>query len=214
MQSSISLIHCFRRSKMSDSKKSVVFVTGNMGKYNEVNDIFKEKDIKVTSAALDLQELQGERQYISIQKCKLAAQHIKGPVFVEDSSLCFNALGGMPGPYIRWFLQACGTEGSYKLLNAFEDKTGFAETVLSFTTGVDEPVHTFVGTTEGKIVAPRGISKFAGVSWDPIFEPNDGQGKTYAEMTKEQKNSISHRKKALEKLLTFLVENSHLLDEN
>ena len=45
------------------------------------------------------------------EKCKLAAKEIKGPCLTEDTSLCFNALGGMPGPYIKWFLSKLGPEG-------------------------------------------------------------------------------------------------------
>jgi inosine triphosphate pyrophosphatase len=46
---------------------------------------------------LDLPELQGEPEEVSVEKCRLAAERIRGPVMVEDTSLCFNALGGLPG---------------------------------------------------------------------------------------------------------------------
>ena len=49
----------------------------------------------------DLPELQGEPEEISRAKCRLAAQQIGGPVMVEDTSLCFNALNGLPGVYIK-----------------------------------------------------------------------------------------------------------------
>jgi inosine triphosphate pyrophosphatase len=49
----------------------------------------------------DLPELQGEPVDVSIEKCKLAASQVGGPVIVEDTSLCFNALGGLPGVYIK-----------------------------------------------------------------------------------------------------------------
>ena len=54
---------------------------------------------------IDLPEYQGEPDSISIDKCKAAMEQIKGPVIVEDTCLCFNALGGLPGPYIKWFLE-------------------------------------------------------------------------------------------------------------
>ena len=53
-------------------------------------------------------------------KCRLAAQYTKGPVLVEDTSLCFTALQGLPGPYIKHFLDGLGNEGLYKLLAAHE----------------------------------------------------------------------------------------------
>jgi inosine triphosphate pyrophosphatase len=61
-------------------------------------------------------------------------------------------------------------------------------------------VHVFEGRTEGKIVEARGPTDFG---WDPIFEPEEGVGKTYAEMPKEEKNLISHRGRALEKVKAF-----------
>lgn len=55
----------------------------------------------VTSSKIDLPELQGEPEEISLEKCRIAAKIAKGPVMVEDTSLCFNALNGLPGPYIK-----------------------------------------------------------------------------------------------------------------
>ena len=66
---------------------------------------------QVISRNIDLPEYQGTPREIVMSKCKLAADVIKGPVIVEDTSLCFNALGGMPGPYIKWFLDAVGPSG-------------------------------------------------------------------------------------------------------
>jgi inosine triphosphate pyrophosphatase len=62
----------------------------------------------LVSQKLDLPELQGEPDEVSKEKCKVAADIVKGPVIVEDTSLCFNALGGLPGVYIkvRVFLSA------------------------------------------------------------------------------------------------------------
>ena len=50
--------------------------------------------------------MQGEPEEISIEKCRLAAAEVKGPVMVEDMSLGFNALKGLPGPYIKWCAHA------------------------------------------------------------------------------------------------------------
>ena len=63
------------------------------------------------SRNIDLPENQGTIEDIVKAKCQLAAQHVKGPVIVEDTSLCFNALGGMPGPYVKWFVNAIGPSG-------------------------------------------------------------------------------------------------------
>ncbi|TNN41698.1 Inosine triphosphate pyrophosphatase [Liparis tanakae] len=81
--------------------RSVVFVTGNAKKLEEVIQILGDRfPYKLVSKKIDLPEYQGEPDEISIQKCKEAAQQIDGPVIVEDTCLCFKALGGLPGPYI------------------------------------------------------------------------------------------------------------------
>lgn len=68
------------------------------------------------SVKLDLPELQGEPEEISKEKCRLAAKEVGGAVMVEDTSLCFNALGGLPGPYIKWFLEKLGHDGLNRML--------------------------------------------------------------------------------------------------
>lgn len=79
-----------------------------------------------------------------------------------NRALCFESLGGMPGPYIKWFLESIGCDGLAKLLNGFENRKAWAQTTFSYTTGdKDAPIHTFVGKTYGNIVPPRGVSKYA-----------------------------------------------------
>ncbi|XP_014847894.1 PREDICTED: inosine triphosphate pyrophosphatase [Poecilia mexicana] len=176
------------------ARKTVVFVTGNAKKLEEVVHILGDQfPYKVVSKKIDLPEYQGEPDEISIQKCKEAARQIDGPVMVEDTCLCFRALGGLPGPYIKWFLAQLKPEGLYKLLAGFEDKSAWALCTFAFCAGKDEPVQLFRGKTEGIIVEPRGPPEFG---WDPCFEP-DGYDKTYAELPKEVKNSMSHRYQAL-----------------
>lgn len=55
---------------------------------------------------------------------------------VEDTSLCFNAMGGLPGPYIKWFLQRLGHDGLNRMLAGFEDKTGYAQCIFAYSPGV------------------------------------------------------------------------------
>lgn len=54
---------------------------------------------------------------------------------VEDTSLCFNAYGGLPGPYIKWFLQKLGHEGLNAMLAGFEDKSAYAQCIFAYTPG-------------------------------------------------------------------------------
>ncbi|XP_057489776.1 inosine triphosphate pyrophosphatase isoform X1 [Actinidia eriantha] len=181
--------------------RPVTFVTGNAKKLEEVRTILGHS-IPFHSLKLDLPELQGEPDEISKEKARLAAKEVNGPVLVEDTCLCFNALKGLPGPYIKWFLQKIGHEGLNNLLMAYEDKSAYALCVFSLALGPEiEPI-TFMGKTPGKIVPPRGPNDFG---WDPIFQP-DGYDQTYAEMPKEEKNKISHRARALAQVRSHFAE--------
>ena len=198
-----------KRLKMS--KPSLTFVTGNQKKLEEVRQILNkggsEIPFEITNKKIDLPELQGDTVEIAKEKCRLASKEVRGPVFTEDTSLCFNALNGLPGPYIKWFLEELGHDGLNRMLDGFQDRSAYAQTIIAFTTGPDDEVHVFDGRTDGTIVQPRGSLDFG---WDPVFEPIEGNGKTYAEMTKEDKNEISHRSRSMEKFRTFLVsEHSH-----
>lgn len=196
--------------KMSSSatKRVLTFVTGNKKKLEEVKAILaagstsSSLPFELNNAKIDLPELQGEPEEVSKEKCKLAAAKIGGPVIVEDTSLCYNALGGLPGVYIKWFLDKTGHDGLNNLLMAYEDKSAYAQCIFSYCGAPGEEPVTFVGRTNGKIVPARGPTDFG---WDPIFLP-DGFDLTYAEMPKETKNSISHRFRALEGLRTFLTD--------
>uniref|UniRef100_A0A8C3M5F8 Inosine triphosphatase n=1 Tax=Geospiza parvula TaxID=87175 RepID=A0A8C3M5F8_GEOPR len=95
------------------ARRSVVFVTGNAKKLEEVTQILGESSpYTLVAKKIDLPEYQGEPDEISVQKCREAARQVQGPVIVEDTCLCFNALGGLPGPYIKWFLEKLKPEGS------------------------------------------------------------------------------------------------------
>ncbi|KAL2923170.1 Inosine triphosphate pyrophosphatase [Bienertia sinuspersici] len=75
--------------------KPITFVTGNPKKLEEVKAILGQS-IPFQSLKLDLPELQGEPEDISKEKARLAAIQVNGPVLVEDTCLCFNALKGLP----------------------------------------------------------------------------------------------------------------------
>lgn len=182
--------------------KSVTFVSSNAMKAAEVKSILADDTFpyKLNFQSLELSEPQATPIEVSQSKCKQAAEMIQGPCIVEDTSLCFNALNGMPGPYIKWFYEALGCEGLYKLLDGHEDKTGYAQCVVSFTLGPGEEVKTFVGIADGTIVQPTITNNFG---WDPIFQPL-GYKTAFSGMPKSEKNKLSHRFKALRQLKTYI----------
>ncbi|KAI9700419.1 MAG: nucleoside triphosphate pyrophosphohydrolase ham1 [Candelina mexicana] len=177
--------------------KQITFITGNKNKLTEIKAML-EGEIDLRNQELDLVEIQGTIEQISIDKCRRAADMVKGPVLVEDTCLCFNALNELPGPYVKWFLQEIGNEGLNNLLMAYEDKSAQAVCTFAYSEGPGHEPILFEGRTLGKIVPARGPTTFG---WDPIFEY---KGKTYAEMDKTEKNEISHRFKALEKLRLWI----------
>ncbi|KAH1229096.1 Inosine triphosphate pyrophosphatase [Glycine max] len=173
--------------------RPVTFVTGNAKKLEEVRAILGNS-IPFQSLKLDLPELQGEPEDISKEKARMAAVQVNGPVLVEDTCLCFNALKGLPG--------------LNNLLMAYDDKSAYALCVFSFAAGSNSEPITFSGKTPGKIVPPRGPNDFG---WDPIFEP-DGYDQTYAQMPKEEKNKISHRSKSLALVKSHFAEAGYTFD--
>mmetsp|Transcript_66584 Transcript_66584/g.130941 ORF Transcript_66584/g.130941 Transcript_66584/m.130941 type:complete len:239 (+) Transcript_66584:23-739(+) len=191
-------------------KPEITFVTGNKKKLEEVIAILGDTlPFNIVSQKIDLPELQGEPDEVSSEKCRLAVEKVQGPVLVEDTSLCYNALGGLPGVYIKWFLEKTGHEGLNNLLAAYEDKSAYAQCVFALSLGPGHTPIVFAGRTEGTIVPARGPLDFG---WDPIFQP-DGYDQTYAELSKEVKNKISHRYRSLEKVRAHLVENEKTIIE-
>lgn len=85
-----------------EARHLVNFITGNANKLSEVKAIL-EPAIQVDSQALDLVEIQGSLNEVTVDKCRRAADLVQGPVLVEDTCLCFNALKGLPGPYMYVF---------------------------------------------------------------------------------------------------------------
>jgi len=187
----------------TSSKMDITFVTGNAKKLEEVKAIIgASSSFSLRNQKLDLPELQGEPEDIAKEKARLAAIEIGGPTLVEDTSLCFNALNGLPGPYIKWFLEKTGHEGLNNLLAAYADKSAYAQCIFAYSTGPeDKDPMVFVGRTHGVIVPARGPTDFG---WDPVFQP-DGFDQTYAELDKATKNTISHRFRALDKFRSHIT---------
>ncbi|PVU99306.1 hypothetical protein BB560_005528, partial [Smittium megazygosporum] len=115
----------------------------------------------------------------------------------DNPSAAFN---GLPGAYVKWFLKELGPQGLYNMLASFDNKRAYARCTFAYTAGPGQDILLFTGTTKGTIVPPRGKTTFG---WDPIFQPED-YSLTYAEMTSEEKNSVSHRYKALAQLQEYL----------
>jgi non-canonical purine NTP pyrophosphatase (RdgB/HAM1 family) len=176
---------------------NIYFITGNKGKFEELNSIIP----LVVQKDIDLPELQEiNPQKIIEEKLKVAFLHIKGKCIVEDTSLYINDLKGLPGPLIKWFLKTVGNRGIANMAYKLTSRKAVAKTVIGYAKNIHE-THFFEGSIEGVIVKPRGDKGFG---WDSIFQPI-GQTKTFAEMTLEEKKEFSMRKIATLKLKSYLA---------
>lgn len=179
----------------------LTLITGNAKKAEHLAELL---DIPLTHQAIDLPEIQSLAvETIAIEKAKTAYQHVDSPVIVEDTALSFTALGGLPGPFIKWFLDTIGSDGLCRLLADYTDRSAVATTCLALYDG--ETVRTFVGEATGKIATvPAGTTDFG---WNNIFIP-DGQEQTWAEMATADIHKDSMRSRAAAALKAHLTAES------
>ncbi len=178
------------------------FITGNKQKFLEVSSIIPD----VKQIDIDLPEIQ-EIDPKLIIKAKLleALKHKQAEFIVEDTSLYLDCLNGLPGPLIKWFLKTIGPEGLFNITQKLGNDLAEARTVIGYVRNPKE-IYFFEGITKGRIVSPKGKNGFG---WDPIFQP-EGYSKTFAELSNEEKNRISMRRIALNKLKEFIDANKEL----
>lgn len=190
--------------------QQLVFVTNNRHKLDEVsaklngaiqlltlNDIGCHDDIEETGTTF--------KANASIKSHHVYAEY-KLNCFGDDSGLEIDALNGEPGVYSARYAGAHGNHAANisKVLDNLKGETNRKarfRTVISLIWNGEE--HFFEGTVEGSI--RRELSGSGGFGYDPIFEP-EGYDITFAEMSMEEKNAISHRAKAMERLIAFLNE--------
>ncbi len=167
-----------------------VFVTSNLGKLREAEAVL---GCTIDHHVLDLTEIQSlDLAEVVRDKAARAWQRLRRPVLVEDTGLELDGIGGFPGPLVRWLLASVGPAGICRIADCFADSGATARCLVCATDGSTEVFGE--GVVQGTIAAePRGGSGFG---WDSSFIPDDGDGRTYGEMTEDEKNLISHRRKA------------------
>ncbi len=174
----------------------IYFITSNEGKFKDAKSIIPE----IEKMEIDLPEIQ-EINPKKIIEAKLieANKQKKGRFIISDASLYLEAIPGLPGPLIKWFEKTIGNLGLFQLAKNMGNFGAYAKVIVGYMDDRDK-INYFEGEIKGKIVKPRGSNGFG---WDEIFQPN-GFKKTFAEMTFEEKNKISHGRIALEKLKEYL----------
>ena len=190
---------------------NLIFATNNQNKVEEVRavlgSLFNIITLKEAGIEIDIPEPHDTLEANATEKSKTIFEITKQNCFSEDTGLEVDALNGEPGvKSARYAGEARSFDDNIdKLLNKlqpFENKSARFRTVISLILNGGE--YFFEGICAGKIISERKGSN--GFGYDPVFVPT-GSDKTFAEMDMNGKNKFSHRKKAMEKLITFLSNN-------
>ncbi len=192
-----------------EQKQTIYVATGNKHKLLEIKNIIKQnidfKPISELGHKTELIETGTDLKANALQKLRQISVPYDEDVIADDTGLEVESLNGSPGVYSARY---AGENASYednvnKLLEEMKDKTNRNaqfRTIIALSDGNKEI--TFEGIIKGQIAeTPRGTNGFG---YDSVFIP-EGYNKTFAEMTDKEKNSISHRARALEKLKEYLV---------
>jgi XTP/dITP diphosphohydrolase len=175
-----------------------VLVTGNRGKLVEARRLAGPG---LGAVELDLPEIQSlDLLAVLRHKGEEAWRRLGRPLVVEEAGLELAALGGFPGPLVRWMLEAAGAEGLARVALALGDPRATARAALYYR----DPGRTLIaeGVTPGALVLPaRGAHGFG---WDPVFVPA-GSARTFGELGGAEKDAVSHRGKAWRSLLAQLA---------
>lgn len=170
-------------------------VTGNKGKLAEFRRLLPDS-VAFDHVAIDLPEIQSlDSNEIITAKAQAAYANLQRPVLVEDVTAGIDELGGLPGPFIKFFEQKLGKDALFML-------RGETSAKVVCTIGYYDGENMIFATGEvvGMAVAPRGNYGFG---FDCCFQP-EGTNKTYGEMPPEEKDAVSHRSLAVKNLMVQL----------
>ena len=171
----------------------IALITGNAGKAAEYAAML---GIEVTAAKADLTEVQSlDVAHVAARKAADAFAQLGEPALVDDTGLSIHAWNGLPGALVAWFLDTVGRQGILDMAAGLTDRRATVVTALGYADATG--VRVFQGTVDGSLATePRGTSGFG---YDAIFIPDsDSTHRTYAQMTSEEKNKISHRRRPVQ----------------
>lgn len=186
----------------------LVFATNNAHKLEEVREILGNSialsTLRECGITEDIPETSDTIEGNALQKARYVWERTHLNCFADDTGLEVRALNGAPGVRsARYATDGHDFEANVRLLlhnlEGATDRSARFRTVIALIIGGTE--YTFEGIVEGQIINERRGE--GGFGYDPVFVP-DGSDLTFSEMLPEQKNSISHRGRAVAKLATFL----------
>ena len=186
--------------------KKILFATSNTGKLLEVKTLLSPLGYEVKHLRAAYPEIQAEtNQEVAAFGIHWVSREIKAgdAIMLEDAGLFIHALSNFPGVFSKYVFDTIGLEGILKLMDKEADRSAHFESCIAFMRKGSEPV-IFKGRADGNLVhEPKGSHGFG---YDPIFVA-EGETKTFAEMTTEEKNKHSHRGRAFQKLIKYLDKN-------
>ena len=184
-------------------RKQVWFLTSNKGKFREAAGVAAASGLKLQMLAGPKIEIQSDSlSEIASYGAKEAANRLGFPVVAEDAGLFIDALNGFPGPYSAYVYKRLGNDGIIKLMKGVTHRDARFSSVVSFCSPKTN-TRCFTGSVEGRIgLCSRGTRGFG---FDPIFLPNRGDGRSFAQMTIKEKNKFSHRAASFARLSRWLV---------
>ena len=187
--------------------EEIVFASHNEGKIKEIKKLLAPYGIKVKSALdmnlPDVEETGKTFEENSLLKSRTIAKLVNMPCLADDSGLCVDALNGAPGVYsARYAPNRDFDKGMEKLLAEMEkspnkSRNAHFSCVISLA-WPDGQYKVFAGQVDGKIAFHK--MGAGGFGYDPLFVP-EGFTSSFAQMSQEEKNKISHRGRAVEKLI-------------
>lgn len=192
---------------------TLVFATNNKHKLSEIRAILGDEidilSLEDINCHADIPETADTLEGNALQKAQYVVDHFGMSCFADDTGLEVDALNGEPGIYsARYAGEEHDSEANMtKLLNNLgqnNNRKAQFRTVIALLEMEGEIIrqHLFEGIVKGEIIRERRGGE--GFGYDPIFQP-EGYQQTFAEMSGEAKNAISHRGRAVRKLVEYLL---------
>jgi XTP/dITP diphosphohydrolase len=160
-------------------------------------------DIDLKFYKQNIIEIQDKKiKKIAIEKSRSAYNILKKPIIIEDDGLFIKSLNGFPGQYSSYVFKSIGNKGIIKLLKGSRNRSATFKSVFVYNNGVTTKI--FTGQIDGTI--SKTITT-GGWGYDPIFKPHKMNITLGKLNEKNQKNEVSHRKIALDKLVRWFNQN-------
>jgi XTP/dITP diphosphohydrolase len=182
---------------LTEPNRTAYFATGNRNKYLEAARIAASFQVNLKYLNWEKLEIQSQSlAEIASFAAKQAAQSCRKVVVVEDAGFFVQALGGFPGPYSSYVFDTVGLTGIMRLARGAKNREASFQAAVAYCEPNQLPI-CFTGQVAGSLpLRPRGLHGFG---YDPIFVPKEGDGRTFAQMSMNEKNLSSHRAKAFTK---------------